>query len=39
MTIKEVCTNLLKEAREQILETKKKYDMALEKLDYKIGRY
>ncbi len=32
-------TNLLKEAREQILETKKKYDMALERLDYKIGRY
>ncbi|MBR6267094.1 MAG: MerR family transcriptional regulator [Selenomonadaceae bacterium] len=32
-------TNLLKEAREQILETKKKYDVALEKLNYKIGRY
>ena len=32
-------TNLLKEAREQILEAKKKYDVALEKLDYKIGRY
>ena len=31
--------NLLKEAREQILEAKKKYDTALEKLDYKIGRY
>jgi hypothetical protein len=32
-------SNLLKEAREQILEAKKKYDLALEKLDYKIGRY
>lgn len=32
-------TNLLKEAKEQILETRKKYDMALEKLEYKIGRY
>ncbi len=32
-------TNLLKEAREQILEAKKKYDVALKKLDYKIGRY
>ena len=32
-------TNLLKEARVQILEAKKKYDAALEKLDYKIGRY
>ena len=32
-------TNLLKEAREQILEAKKKYDVALEKLDYKSGRY
>lgn len=32
-------TNLLKEAREQILEARKKYDMALDKLDYKIGRY
>ena len=31
--------NLLKEVREQILEVKKKYDTALEKLDYKIGRY
>ena len=31
--------NLLKEVRERILETKKKYDTALEKLDYKIGRY
>ena len=32
-------TNLLKEAREMIVEAKKKYDVALEKLDYKIGRY
>ncbi len=32
-------TNLLKEARETILEARKKYDIALEKLDYKIGRY
>ncbi len=32
-------TNLLKEAREAILETRKKYDIALKKLDYKIGRY
>lgn len=32
-------TNLLKEAKEQILETRKKYDIALEKLEYKIGRY
>jgi DNA-binding transcriptional MerR regulator len=32
-------TNLLKEVREQILENRKKYDIALEKLDYKIGRY
>ena len=32
-------TNLLKEAREQILEARKKYDTALDKLDYKIGRY
>ena len=32
-------TNLLREAREQILEAKKKYDVALERLDYKIGRY
>ncbi len=35
----EARANLLKEAREQILEAKKKYDIALEKLDYKIGRY
>lgn len=32
-------TNLLKEARETIVEAKKKYDIALEKLDYKIRRY
>ncbi len=32
-------TNLLKEVREQIVEAKKKYDIALEKLDYKISRY
>ncbi len=32
-------TNLLKEARESILEARKKYEIALEKLDYKIGRY
>lgn len=31
--------NLLREAREQILEAKKKYDVALERLDYKISRY
>ncbi len=35
----EARANLLKEAREQILEAKKKYDIALEKLEYKIGRY
>ncbi len=35
----EARTNLLKEAKEQILETRKKYDIALEKLEYKIGRY
>ena len=32
-------TNLLKEVREQILENRKKYDIALEKLEHKIGRY
>ena len=32
-------TTLLREAREAILEAKKKYDIALAKLDYKIGRY
>lgn len=35
----EARTNLLKEVREQIIEAKKKYDVALEKLDYKISRY
>ena len=35
----EARANLLKEARERILEAKKKYDTALEKLNYKIGRY
>ncbi len=35
----EARANLLKEAREQIIEAKKKYDVALEKLDYKIERY
>ena len=35
----EARANLLNEARVQILEAKKKYDTALEKLDYKIGRY
>ena len=34
----EARANLLKEARERILEAKKKYDTALEKLNYKIGR-
>lgn len=31
--------DLLKEVRTDILETKKKYETALEKLDYKIRRY
>ena len=35
----EARTDLLKEAREQILEAKRKYDAALDKLEYKIGRY
>ena len=35
----EARANLLKEARAQILEAKKKYDVALEKIDYKISRY
>ena len=35
----EARANLLKETREQILAAKKKYDVALEKLNYKIGRY
>ncbi len=30
---------LLKEAKERILEERRKYDRALEKLDYKISRY
>ncbi len=37
-TIEARC-NLLKEARERILEERKKYDEALEKLDYKIDKY
>ena len=32
-------TALLKEARESIIEAKKKYDVALERIDYKISRY
>lgn len=35
----EARANLLKEAREKIVEVKQKYYIALEKLDYKIGRY
>ncbi|MCR5102744.1 MAG: MerR family transcriptional regulator [Butyrivibrio sp.] len=35
----EARANLLKEARVEILEAKKKYDVALSKLDYKISRY
>lgn len=31
--------NLLKEVRKEIISTKEKYDIALKKLDYKIGRY
>ena len=31
--------NLLKEARERILKAREKYDIALEKLNYKIERY
>lgn len=31
--------NLLKEAREKLLEERKRYDNALEKLEYKIGKY
>ena len=30
---------MLKEVKELILEAKKKYDIALEKLNYKISRY
>ena len=33
------CTFQFAEVREQILENRKKYDIALEKLEYKIGRY
>lgn len=35
----EARTNLLKEVREQIIEAKAKYDVALQKLNYKIERY
>lgn len=35
----EARANLLKEAREEIIEAKKKYDIALEKINYKISRY
>ena len=35
----EMRAKLLKEAREQIVEARRKYDIALEKLDYKISRY
>ena len=31
--------DLLKEAREEILEARRKYDKALKRLEYKIGRY
>lgn len=31
--------DLLKEAREEILEARKKYDMALKRLEYKISKY
>ena len=31
--------NLLREARKEILEARKKYDDALERLDYKISKY
>jgi DNA-binding transcriptional MerR regulator len=31
--------SLLKEAREEVLATREKYDKALDKLDYKIGKY
>ncbi len=37
-TIKERC-ELLKEARERILEERRKFDEALEKMDYKISVY
>ena len=35
----EARANLLKEARARIVEARKKCDAALERLDYKIGRY
>jgi DNA-binding transcriptional MerR regulator len=35
----EARAKLLKEARKQIVEARRKYDIALEKLDYKISRY
>ena len=35
----EARTSLLKDVREQVIEAKKKYDIALEKLEYKIERY
>jgi len=35
----EARANILKEARELILDARRKYDTALDKLDYKIGRY
>jgi hypothetical protein len=31
--------NLLKEAREEVIEARRKYDAALKKLDYKIAKY
>ena len=37
--IYESTEKIMEEAREAIIEAKKKYDIALEKLDYKIGRY
>ena len=35
----EARANLLREVRAGIMEARKKYDAALERLDYKIGRY
>lgn len=35
----EARANLLQEVRIEIIDAKKKYDIALEKLEYKIGRY
>ena len=35
----EARADLLKEVRAQIIEARKKYDAAIERLDYKIGRY